>query len=67
MSGPGLRRRQLERRPAGRLTDSADDEPKLSAIARAQAAGRVRPGAPAREHQRRRALLRESVARAVAP
>jgi hypothetical protein len=37
---------RLERRPTGRLTDSADDKPRLSAIALAQAAGRVRPGAP---------------------
>jgi hypothetical protein len=38
---------RLERRPTGRLTDSPDDKPKLEAIARAQAAGRVRPGDPA--------------------
>jgi AcrR family transcriptional regulator len=37
---------RLERRPAGRLSDNRDDEPKLTAIARAQAAGRVRPGDP---------------------
>ena len=38
---------RLERRPTGRLTESPDDKPKLEAIARAQAAGRVRPGDPA--------------------
>ena len=37
---------RLERRPAGRLSDRADDTPKLAAIARAQAAGKVRPGDP---------------------
>jgi AcrR family transcriptional regulator len=37
---------RLERRPVGRLSDAADDKPKLEAIARAQAAGRVRPGDP---------------------
>jgi AcrR family transcriptional regulator len=37
---------RLERRPVGRLTDNSDDKPKLDAIARAQAAGRVRPGSP---------------------
>jgi AcrR family transcriptional regulator len=37
---------RLERRPAGRLSDNRDDEPKLTAITRAQAAGRVRPGDP---------------------
>jgi AcrR family transcriptional regulator len=86
---------RLERRPAGRLSDGSDDERKLAAIARAQAAGRVRPGdpfdlfalvlamsfawspasgfytatadEPASEHERRRALLRECVERAVAP
>ncbi|MEV4408378.1 TetR/AcrR family transcriptional regulator [Actinoplanes sp. NPDC049598] len=86
---------RLERRPAGRLTDHPHDEPKLTAIARAQAAGQVRtgdpldlfslvlamaftwsaagivyaagPDDPAVEQQRRRALLHESVARAVAP
>lgn len=86
---------RLERRPADRLTDSADDKPKLEAIARAQAVGRVRPGdpfdlfalvlamactwspasgfytatagEPAAEHDRRRALLRDCVQRAVAP
>ncbi|HEY5354845.1 MAG TPA: TetR family transcriptional regulator [Streptosporangiaceae bacterium] len=86
---------RLERRPAGRLSDGSDDEPKLAAIARAQAAGRVRRGdpfdlmtlviamsfawspasgvyaatadEPASEHERRRALLRDCVHRAVAP
>jgi AcrR family transcriptional regulator len=86
---------RLERRPAGRLTDNPDDEPKISAIVRAQTAGHVRQGDPfdlftlilsmafawssasgvytataddpAADHDRRRALLRESVARAVAP
>ncbi|HEY0932798.1 MAG TPA: TetR family transcriptional regulator [Trebonia sp.] len=86
---------RLERRPAGRLSDAADDKPKLAAIERAQAAGRVRPGdpadlfalvlamactwspagafyaatagEPAAEHERRRALLRDSVERAVVP
>lgn len=86
---------RLERRPAGRQSDNADDEPKLAAIARAQAAGLLRPGnpfdlfalviamsfawspasgfytataeEPASEHERRRALLRDSVERAVAP
>ena len=37
---------RLERRPACRLSDASDDKPKLDAIARAQAAGRVRPGDP---------------------
>ncbi|GAA5170672.1 MULTISPECIES: TetR family transcriptional regulator [Amycolatopsis] len=37
---------RLERRPTGRLSDGANDEAKLSAIAAAQAAGRVRPGDP---------------------
>jgi AcrR family transcriptional regulator len=86
---------RLERRPVGRLSDSSDDKPKLEAIARAQAAGRVRrgdpfdlfalvlamactwspasgfyaatAGEPASEHERRRALLRDCVQRAVAP
>jgi AcrR family transcriptional regulator len=86
---------RLERRPVGRLTDAADDERKLAAIAAAQAAGRLRPGdpfdlfalvlamactwspassfytatadEPASEHERRRALLRDCVQRAVAP
>jgi AcrR family transcriptional regulator len=86
---------RLERRTAGRLSDSSDHGPKLAAIARAQAAGRVRPGdpfdlmtlviamsfagspasgvyaatadEPAADHDRRRALLRDCVQRAVAP
>jgi AcrR family transcriptional regulator len=37
---------RLERRPAGRLSDGADDAWKIEAIARAQAAGRVRQGDP---------------------
>lgn len=85
---------RLERRPTGRLSDS-DHAPKIEAIARAQAAGRVRAAdpadlmavvvamacawspvsglhvatadEPAAEHARRRALLRDCVARAVAP
>ncbi|PZG10077.1 TetR family transcriptional regulator [Nonomuraea aridisoli] len=86
---------RLERRPAGHLVEEADrlDDPKLRAIAEAQAAGIVRPGdpfdvmamviamsmawspvsnvyaatadEPAELHERRRALLRESVGRAV--
>jgi AcrR family transcriptional regulator len=86
---------RLERRPAGHLVEEAGrlDDPKLRAIAGAQAAGIVRQGAPfdvmamviamsmawspvsnvyaatAEEdpelHERRRALLRESVRRAV--
>jgi hypothetical protein len=35
---------RLERRPAGPLSDGSDDGPKLTVIARAQAAGRVRHG-----------------------
>ena len=86
---------RLERHPEGRLSDAPDDEVKLAAIARAQAAGRVRAGdpfdlfamvlamactwspassfyaataaEPAREHDRRRALLRDCVQRAVTP
>jgi len=86
---------RLERRPSGLIYDSYNHEPKLAAIAEAQAAGRLRPGDPfdlltlviamacawspassiytataddpAAEHDRRRALLRESVERAVAP
>src|ERR1700761_6937553 len=86
---------RLERRPEGRLSDASDDEVKLAAIARAQAAGRLRPGEPfdlfamvlamactwssaspfyaatadepPAEHERRRALLRDCVERAVAP
>jgi AcrR family transcriptional regulator len=86
---------RLERRPTGRWFDSADDAPKLAAIAAAQQAGVLRAGDPfdlltlvismatawspasgvyaasAEEpdvdHDRRRALLRESVARVLAP
>ncbi|MUL40413.1 TetR/AcrR family transcriptional regulator [Streptomonospora sp. PA3] len=88
---------RLERRPTGHLVEDADrlDEPKLRAIAEAQAAGAVRSGDPfdlmamviamsmawspvsnvyaagADEpedmHEKRRALLRESVQRVVAP
>src|SRR5580693_3532448 len=86
---------RLERRPEGRLSDAPDDEVKLAAIARAQAAGRVRPGdpfdlfglvlamacawspassfyaatagEPGSDHDRRRALLRDCVQRAVTP
>ncbi|WNI20813.1 TetR family transcriptional regulator [Streptomyces sp. ITFR-16] len=86
---------RLEQRPTGPWFDSSRHEHKLSAIARAQAAGRLRQGDPfdlltlviamasawspassvytataedpAEDHDRRRALLRESVARAVAP
>jgi AcrR family transcriptional regulator len=86
---------RLERRPAGRLSDTPDDGPKLAAIAQAQAAGRLRAGdpadliglviamacawspvssfyaatadEPAADHDRRRALLHDCVARAVAP
>ena len=86
---------RLERRPAGLLFSSYDDEPKRTAIAKAQAAGQLRPGdpfdlltlvigmacawspasgiytatanEPEASHQRRRALLRDSVERALAP
>jgi AcrR family transcriptional regulator len=86
---------RLERRPTGRWFDSAQHEPKLAAIAAAQAAGRLRPASPADllvliigmasawsptsnvytatidepdgDHEARRTLLRESVARAVTP
>ncbi len=86
---------RLEQRPTGTWFDSARHESKLTAIAEAQAAGRLRPGdpfdllvlviatagawspassvytasadEPAHEHERRRALLRDFVARAVAP
>jgi AcrR family transcriptional regulator len=86
---------RLERRPTGRWFDSPQHESKLTAIAAAQAAGRLRaedpadlliliigmasawsPASsvytattdePARDHDRRRDLLRDSVARAVAP
>jgi AcrR family transcriptional regulator len=86
---------RLERRPAGHLVEDEDrlDDPKLRAIADAQAAGLVRPGdpfdvlamviamsmawspvsnvyaatagEPPERHDGRRALLRESVRRAV--
>ena len=86
---------RLERRPTGRWFDSSQHQPKLLAIAQAQAAGRLRPGdpfelltlvlamagawspasgvyaatadEPPAAHDRRRALLRDCVARAVAP
>ncbi|WP_433605378.1 TetR family transcriptional regulator [Dactylosporangium sp. CA-139114] len=86
---------RLERRPAGRLGDQRYDDAKLSAITRAQAAGRVRAGdpfdlfvlvlamamawspasgsyaatpeEPEADHDRRRALLHDSVRRAVTP
>ena len=38
---------RLEQRPAGLAFDGIDLEPKLAAVARAQAAGRLRPGDPA--------------------
>jgi AcrR family transcriptional regulator len=86
---------RLERRPAGLISSDAEDEPKLEAIAKAQAAGQLRRGdpielltmviamacawspasgiytatadEPAADHERRRALLRDCVQRAVAP
>jgi AcrR family transcriptional regulator len=86
---------RLERHPTGLWIDRARHEHKLTAIARAQAQGRVRPadpfdlltlvismanawspassvytataGEPAGDHDRRRALLRDSVVRALAP
>jgi AcrR family transcriptional regulator len=86
---------RLERRPTGRWFDSSQHEPKLAAVAQAQAAGRLRPGdpsdllvlviamasawspassvytatadEPSADHDRRRALLRDWVARAVTP
>ena len=86
---------RLERRQSGSLADRGVDEPKLAAVARAQAAGRVRPGdpldllalvvslavtwspaglvhaatpdEPPADHDRRRALLHESVQRLIAP
>lgn len=86
---------RLERRPTGRWFDSARHEPKLTAIAAAQAAGHLRSGDPVdllvlligmasawspasnvytatidepdSDHDRRRTLLRESVARTVEP
>jgi AcrR family transcriptional regulator len=87
---------RLERRPAGLIfSDNADHQPKLTAIAKAQADGHLRAGTPfdlmalviamacawspasgiyaatadepAADHDRRRALLRDCVERAVAP
>lgn len=86
---------RLEQRPAGLLFGNLDLEPKLTAVAQAQAAGQIRPGdpsdllalvvamacawsptsgayaatadEPSADHDRRRALLRESVQRALAP
>ncbi len=86
---------RLEQRPTGRWFDSSRHEAKLTAIANAQATGRLRAGDPAdllillmgmasawspsssvytatsdepdSDHDRRRALLRDTVARAVAP
>jgi AcrR family transcriptional regulator len=86
---------RLERRPTGLWFDSSQHEPKLAAIAKLQAEGRVRVGEPAdllilligmasawspsssvytatleepaAAHDRRRALLLDSVERAIAP
>ena len=86
---------RLERRPAGFFLSNFDAGPKLTAVAQAQAAGRLRSGDPAEllalvvamasawspatgvyiatadepaaDHDRRRALLRDCVRRAVAP
>ena len=86
---------RLERRPPGLVLGNYDIEPKLKAVAEAQAAGHLRPGDPAdllvlvlglasawspassvyaarsdepgAVHDRRRALLRDSVERAIAP
>jgi AcrR family transcriptional regulator len=86
---------RLEQRPAGLVFDGLDLEPKFAAIARAQAAGRLRAGdpadllslvvamafawsptsgayaasadEPASDHERRRALLRDFVQRAISP
>jgi AcrR family transcriptional regulator len=86
---------RLEQRPSGLVFDGLDLEPKFAAIARAQAAGRLRAGdpadllslvvamafawsptsgayaasadEPAADHERRRALLREFVQRAISP
>jgi AcrR family transcriptional regulator len=86
---------RLERRPAGLLFSTYDDEPKRTAVAKAQADGRLRAGdpfdlltlvigmacawspasgiytatadEPEADHQRRRALLRDCVQRALAP
>lgn len=86
---------RLERSPTGLWFDGTDHAPKLAAIARAQAEGRLRAGdpfdlltlvlamastwspasgvytatadEPETDHDRRRALLRDAVARVVAP
>ncbi|GAA0582120.1 hypothetical protein GCM10010172_78990 [Paractinoplanes ferrugineus] len=86
---------RLEQRPTGRLFENLDLGPKLEAVTRAQAAGRLRagdpfdlvalvlsmastwsaasglhassPDEPVADHDRRRALLRESVERIVRP
>lgn len=86
---------RLEQRPAGRVFDNLDIEPKIEAVTKAQAAGRLRAGDPAEiltlvigmacawspasnvyaatadepeaDHDRRRALLRDFVERAIAP
>jgi AcrR family transcriptional regulator len=86
---------RLEQRPTGLLFDNLDLEPKVTAVAQAQAAGRIRPAAPSdllalvvsmasawsptnsayaatadeptTDHDRRQALLRDFVQRAVAP
>lgn len=86
---------RLEQRPTGLVVGDFETEGKLTAVARAQAAGKVRAGDPAEilimilamgsawspasglyaastdepaaVHDRRRAILRESVERAVAP
>lgn len=86
---------RLERGQAGLILGNTGHEPKLAAITRAQAAGRLRPAdpsdllvlvlamacawspasgvyiatsdEPAADHDRRRAMLRDCVERAVAP
>jgi AcrR family transcriptional regulator len=86
---------RLEQRPAGRVFENVDLDPKFAAVARAQADGRLRPGdpadllslvaamafawsptsgtyaasldEPAAVHERRRALLRDFVQRAISP
>ena len=86
---------RLERRPAGLLFSSYDDDSKRTAVVKAQAVGQLRRGdpfdlltlvigmacawspasgiytapadKPEASHQRRRALLRDSVERALAP
>ncbi|AGL18514.1 TetR family transcriptional regulator [Actinoplanes sp. N902-109] len=99
LRNPGLFRlltwARLERRPAGLTLGPLDVEPKFTAVAEAQTAGRLGAGAPvdvlalvfamanawsagsgiysatadqpAAEHERRRALLRAFVERAVTP